>query len=117
MPRQTSETSGGSSTSTEAALPTLIASDRPQEVDLAERGPMDIAEVEFTVGALPQHETGESPLPGGPNTQVRIGAVIRVEVLVHRPRGQRLENLAWAVPSTPADAQMPLHSVDDPPLA
>src|SRR4030088_4229 len=36
-------------------LSRLIASDRPQEVDLPEGRPIRIAEIEFGVGTLPEH--------------------------------------------------------------
>ena len=41
---------------TEAPVPALIAPDCSQEIDLAERGPLDITEIELTIGTLPQHE-------------------------------------------------------------
>jgi hypothetical protein len=94
-------------------VPALIAPDGSQEVDLAERGPLDITEIEFTIGTLPQHEAGESHLPGGPDNEVGIGAIVRVEVLVHGPRGQRLENVVRSVASIPAVAEVPFYRVHD----
>jgi hypothetical protein len=99
--------------STEASVPALIAPDCSQEIDLAESGPLDITEIELTIGTLPQHEAGESHLPGGPDNQVGIGAVVRVEVLVHSPRGQGLENLVGAIAPTPAVSEMPFHRIHD----
>ena len=40
--------------STEASLALLVGADCPQEVDLAELGPVHVCEVEFTIGALPR---------------------------------------------------------------
>ena len=101
---------------TEAPVPALIAPDCSKEIDLAERGPLDITEVELTIGTLPEHEPGEAQLPGGPDNQVGIGAVVRVEVLVQRPGGQGLENLVGALAPTPAIAEMPLRSSSKSPI-
>ena len=98
---------------TEAPVPALIAPDCSQEIGLAERGPLDITEIELTMGTLPQHEAGESHLPGGPDNYVRIGAVVRVAVLVHRPRGPGLENLVGSIAPTQAVARCPFHRVRD----
>src|SRR4249919_445875 len=66
---------------TEAALALRIRADRPQEVDLAEVGPVGLAEVELALGALPQEEAAEALLPRRPDHQVRIGLALGVEVL------------------------------------
>jgi hypothetical protein len=39
------------------SLPSLIGTDRAQEIDTSKRGPVDVREVEFAVGALPQQES------------------------------------------------------------
>ena len=46
-----------------ATMPCGVRTERPQEVDLAEVRPVDLAEVELRVGALPEQETGEALLP------------------------------------------------------
>src|SRR5581483_12156103 len=72
----------------EPPIPVLVAPDRPHEIDLAEGGPVGVAEVELAVGALPQHEAREAHLPAGPDDQVRVGSVLGVEVLLDRVRRQ-----------------------------
>src|SRR5688572_22647639 len=49
----------------EAALALIVRAQGAQEVDLAERGPVRVAEVVFGVGALPQHEARESHFATG----------------------------------------------------
>jgi hypothetical protein len=44
---------------TEPPLPGGVGAQRPQEVDLAEGGPVSVAEVELRVRALPQQESAE----------------------------------------------------------
>src|SRR5689334_676153 len=64
-----------------AALPLGVGAQRPQEVDVAEVGPVGLAELELTVGALPQQEPPEPLLPGGADHQVGVGLALGVEVL------------------------------------
>jgi hypothetical protein len=54
-------------------LPGGEAAQCSQEVDLAERGPVGIAEVQFGVHALPAHEAGDALLTAGADDQVGIG--------------------------------------------
>src|SRR4029077_12749190 len=65
----------------EAALPLAEGTQRPQEVDLAEVGPVGLAEVELAVRALPEQEPAEPLLPGGADDEVRVGLALGVQVL------------------------------------
>src|SRR5699024_1501150 len=47
----------------EPALPRGVGTDRTQEVDLPEAGPVRLAEVELRVRALPQQEAAQALLP------------------------------------------------------
>src|SRR5450759_4355706 len=78
----------GAESAAETAGPLLVGADRPQEVDLAEGGPVDLAEVELAVDALPGQEAAEAHLAGGSNYQVRVRAARRVQVALHCVRGQ-----------------------------
>lgn len=71
----------------------LIASDRPQEVDLPEGWPMRIAEVELRIGALPEHEAREPHLSARANDQIGVWAIMRVQILVQGVRAQASQNL------------------------
>ena len=66
--------------STEASLALLVGADGPQEVDLAELGPVHVCEVEFAIGALPQQEPREADLSACSNDQVRIGKASGIKV-------------------------------------
>src|SRR3982751_5715020 len=66
---------------TEATVPLAEGPQRPQEVDLAEVGPVGLAEVELAVRALPQQEAAEPLLARGADHQVRIRLALGVEVL------------------------------------
>src|SRR6185437_3317122 len=57
----------------EAALASLVGSDRTQQVALAEVGPQRIGEIEFGVGELVEEEVGNAQLAGGADEQVGIG--------------------------------------------
>jgi hypothetical protein len=75
----------------------LITSDRSEKVDLPKDGPIGIAEVELAVGTLPEHEAREAHLAAGPDDQIRIGAVVGVEVLGQRVGGNTVEEVFRAV--------------------
>jgi hypothetical protein len=62
----------------EPAIPLLIASDSPQEIDLPKRRPVRVAEVELAVGALPEHEARQSHFPTRPDDQVRVWTVMGI---------------------------------------
>ena len=64
-----------------AALAVAYDAQRAQEVDPAEVGPVDVAEVELRVRALPEQEAGEPLLAAGADDQVGIGLARGVEVL------------------------------------
>src|SRR5712691_2535271 len=53
----------------------------PQEVDLAECGPVRVAEVELRVRRLPQQEPAEPLLAAGADDEVGVGLAGRVQVL------------------------------------
>src|SRR6202035_1076200 len=63
-----------------SALPSGVAAKCPQEVDLAERGPVGVAEVELGVHGLPEQEVGYALLAAGPDDQVGVGLPGRVQV-------------------------------------
>src|SRR5215469_11793652 len=65
----------------EAAVALSVRPQRAQEVDPPESGPVGVAEVELRVGALPEQETAQALLAGGPDDQVWIGLPGRVQVL------------------------------------
>src|SRR4029079_1548815 len=64
---------------TVAADALLIRAQRPQEVDLAERRPVDIGEVQLAVGALPGEEAAQALLAARADDEVRIRQARRVE--------------------------------------
>src|SRR4051812_48714627 len=66
---------------TEATVPVAVGAQGPQEVDVPERGPVGVAEVELAVGALPEQESGQPLLAGGADQQVGVGLAAGVEVL------------------------------------
>src|SRR6478736_10176492 len=72
---------GGGASAAEAAVAVRVVAQRPQEVDLAEGGPEDLAEVVLRMGALPEHEAGEALLAAGADDEVRVGLPAGVEVL------------------------------------
>ncbi len=51
----------------EAVLPLLVDADGPKEIDLAEGGPVGVAEIELTIGTLPQEEAREADLAARPD--------------------------------------------------
>jgi hypothetical protein len=61
-----------------SALPGGVAAKCLQEVDLAERGPVGVAEVELGVHGLPEQEVGHALLPAGSDDQVGVGLPGRV---------------------------------------
>src|SRR3712207_7661706 len=65
----------------EAPVPGGVGAQRPQEVDAAEVGPVDVGEVELRVRGLPEQEAREPLLPAGADDQVGIGLATGVEVL------------------------------------
>src|SRR5918993_275770 len=65
----------------EPTLPLTEGAQRPEEVNLAEVGPVGLAEVELTVRALPQEEASEALFPRRADDEVRVRLTLRVEVL------------------------------------
>ena len=65
----------------EAPLPLLIIADRPEKIDLAKGGPVGVAEIELTIGALPEEEAGEAEFATRPDDEIRIGKIIHIEIL------------------------------------
>src|SRR5690606_41761388 len=68
----------------------------PQEVDLAELGPVRVTEVELTVRRLPQEETRQPHLTRGADDEVGVGDAGRVQVArseEHTSELQSRENL------------------------
>jgi hypothetical protein len=63
-----------------ASLPGGIAAQRPQEVDLAERRPVSVTEVQFRRHGLPQQEVRSALLAAGADDEVGIGLSGWVEV-------------------------------------
>src|SRR3954454_18087485 len=65
----------------EAALATGVRSQRAQEVDAPEVGPVGVVEIELRVRRLPQQEARQPLFAARPDDQVGIGLTARVEVL------------------------------------
>ena len=115
--------------STEASLALLVGADGPQEVDLAELGPVHVCEVEFAIGALPQQEPRETDLSACSNDQVRIGKASGIKVsadglrrdliddmfkllaLLNLGPKQRLEGIDNFVPSAIGDCDRQDHRI------
>src|SRR3972149_4056071 len=76
----------------EAAVPLLVAADGAQEGDPPEGRPVDIAEIEFTVRALPEKKTTQTHLSAGADDQVRIRNVVGVHVAADLLRGNGCGN-------------------------
>src|ERR1700733_3331476 len=64
----------------ETAISRRVGAERAEEVDLAEGGPVRIAEVKFRIRALPEQEATEPLLAGGPDDQVGVRLAGRVQV-------------------------------------
>src|SRR3990172_3622791 len=65
---------------TEPPLPLLELNDRGEEVIASEVGPQDIREVELGVRRLPEQEIGKPLLTAGPDDQVGIREIRRVQL-------------------------------------
>src|SRR5262249_30071930 len=99
--------------SSESSMALLIASDRPKKVDLAKHRPVGIAEVELAVGTLPQHEARQADLATGPDDQIRIRAIVRIQVLGQRLGGNALEDILGAVLPDEALLEVAFDGIDD----
>ena len=64
----------------EATVARAVRTQCTKEVHPAESRPVGLAEIEFRVHALPQHETGQSLLARGADEQVGVGLTARVEM-------------------------------------
>src|SRR5699024_5658483 len=73
-------TARGSASMAEATVARAVRTQWTEEVRPAERRPVGLAEIEFRVHALPQHETGQSLLARGADEQVGVGLTARVEM-------------------------------------
>src|SRR5665811_462822 len=58
-----------------------VGTQRPKEVDVSEVRPVGLAEVELTVGALPEQEATEPLLTRGSDHQVGVGLTPGVEMV------------------------------------
>ena len=67
----------------------------------------------IAVRALPEHETRQAHLPAGPDDQIRIRAVVGVEVLGQRVRGEPLEHVFGSIPPREALMEIALQGIDD----
>jgi hypothetical protein len=76
-----------------AAVAFLVAAERAEEVEFAERGPVDVGEVELAVGALPEEEAAEAYLAACADDQVGVGLADGVEVRCERFGGDLLGDL------------------------
>ena len=65
----------------EAAVPVRVGAQSAQEVDPAELGPVDLAEVVLAVRGLPQQEAGQALLPRRSDDEVGVGLTAGVEML------------------------------------
>ena len=82
IPRRAHEadmTTGDSTTAPKRRSRAAIVLERRDERRIVEIRPEDRHEHEFGVGGLPEQEVGQPHLPGGPDDQVGIGDVRRVE--------------------------------------
>jgi hypothetical protein len=61
-------------------LPGGVAAQCSQEVDLTERGPVGVAEVQLGMHGLPEQEVGYALLAAGADDQVGIGMPCCVQV-------------------------------------
>src|SRR6266508_4125463 len=58
-----------------------VGAEGAEEVDLAERGPVGVAEIELGVGALPEQEVRHPLFAAGPDDQIWVGLPGGVEVV------------------------------------
>src|SRR5439155_16649 len=68
----------------EAAVTLLEGAHGAEEIGRPERRPVDVAEVELAVRALPEEEPRQAHLAARPDDEVGIGQIGRVEVLGER---------------------------------
>ena len=87
----------------EAAFALLERPQRPQEVELAKRRPVDVGEVELAVRALPGQEPREAQLAARPDDQVRVRAVRPCRGGPRAPR--RVTRSAISPAATPSSAR------------
>jgi len=97
----------------EAALALLIAADGSEEIDLAERRPARVAEIELAIGTLPEEEAGEANLPTCPNDEIRIGEIIHIEIFADLFGCDFLRHLLGGRPPPSPISQQLLHRVGD----
>src|SRR5207247_3782821 len=97
----------------EATIPLLESAHGAQEVDLPERRPVNVAEVELAVRALPEQEPREPHLAARSNDQVGIGKVGRVEVPGESLLGDALDDRLEVLALLGLLAKQCLHRVDD----
>jgi fibronectin-binding autotransporter adhesin len=64
----------------EPAIPPLIVDDRSVHILPGKIRPQRVAEIEFAVGALPQHEIAQPYLAAGADDQLRVGDTGRVHI-------------------------------------
>src|SRR5262245_1133804 len=95
------------------ALALRVRADGAQEVDLAEVGPVGLAEVELALRRLPEQEPAEALLPGGTDHQVGVGLTLRVEVLGDVLDVDRLGHLLEAAAALGLALEQRPHRVGD----
>src|SRR5699024_7862330 len=76
------------------AFPLGVVTQRPQEVDAPELGPIGLAEVVLGMHRLPQQEPAEPLLAGGADDEVGVGLALGVQMFGDRFDGERLGRLA-----------------------
>src|SRR5260370_35124 len=91
----------------EAPLALLERADRSEEVDLPERRPQHVAEVELAVGALPEEEPREADLAARPDDEIGVREIGGVEVARDRVGRDALDELLQVLPLPPALSEQP----------
>ncbi len=95
------------------ALALLVTSNGPKKVDFAKGRPIRIAKIIFAVSALPKHEAREAHLATGPNDQVRVRTIVRIEKTVQSIRRKTLENLFGSISTCETLLKIAFYSFDD----
>src|SRR5579862_4449363 len=96
------------------APPALLESAHgTQEVHLAEGGPEHVGEIEFAVGALPQQEPRKADLAAGPDDELGIGEIWRIEIAADRFGRHQLDGFRQRPAASLQVPEEGLHRVGD----
>src|SRR5574337_471299 len=83
----------------ETALALLKASNRSKKVDLSKDRPVRITKVILAVRTLPEQEPTQSNLTAGPNNEIGVGQIVRIEILADLINGNLIDHLLQRDPS------------------